>query len=90
MPHERINGEDVGRRAKEWYARLRPTVETEENIGKIISIDVATGDYFIGKDLLDTGQTMLARNPKSVLFGIRIGYEAAYTIGGSLKRSAPH
>ena len=41
-----INEEEIERRGQEIYeSRLRSLLETEENIGKIVSIDVESGDY---------------------------------------------
>ncbi len=36
---------NLGRRARELYERLRLVVETPENIGKFIVLDVESGDY---------------------------------------------
>ena len=53
MPHPRVSSEEIDRLGREWYEqRLRPLVETDQNIGKIISIDVETGDYAIADDLI--------------------------------------
>ena len=39
MPHSRFSGEEIAQRGEELYEqRFRILVETEENIGKIISI----------------------------------------------------
>ena len=89
MPHPRISSEDIGRRGKEWYEQtIRPIVETEENIGKIISIDVETGDYAIADDLLDAGAMVRARHPDAAMHAERIGYNAVYAVGGTLTRTA--
>ncbi len=48
------NGEEIGRRGQEIYeSRLRALLETEENIGKIVSIDIDSGDY----EIADVWQT---------------------------------
>lgn len=53
MPHSRFSSEEIARRGRELYEHtLRDLVETEENIGKIISIDIETGDYEIDADPL--------------------------------------
>ncbi|WP_143046452.1 hypothetical protein [Trichormus sp. NMC-1] len=50
-----LSSEEVAKRAKELYDNgIRQQVETEENIGKMIIIDIETGEYAIDKtDLLD-------------------------------------
>lgn len=73
------DSDDIGRRGQQIYEeKLRPLVETEENIGKIISIDVETGDYEIDNDLIKAGDRLLARHPGASLHGARIGYDAVY------------
>jgi hypothetical protein len=89
MGHPRYSGEEIGRRGQEIYDQtLRPLVETGENIGKIISIDIETGDYEIDDDLIKAGDRLLARHPDAALYGVRIGYDAVYAIGGSPRRTA--
>jgi hypothetical protein len=55
MPYLTLSSQEIARRGKELYERsIRDKVETEENIGKIISINVETRDYEIGDDLVET------------------------------------
>jgi hypothetical protein len=43
-----LSREEVARRAKQIYeSEIRPKVEVEANIGKMIIIDIETGDYEI-------------------------------------------
>ena len=84
------NGENTGLRAREIYANLRTTIETPENIGKLISIDVATGNYAIGDDYsLNAPRSLRVQNPDAQIFTLRIGYNAVYALGGVLERTAP-
>lgn len=81
MAHPRITNDDVVQRGKELYERcIRAKVETAENIGKIVSIDVESGDYEVGDGLISTGDRLLARHPNAVLYGARIGYDAVYAL----------
>ena len=89
MPHPRISSEEIGRCGEEWYEqKIRPIVETEENIDKIIFIDVETGDYAIADEPLAASSQIFARHPSAAIYGARIGYNAVYTIGGTLTRTA--
>ncbi len=88
MPHARIPSEEISRRGREWYvSSIQPIVETPENIGKQIVIDVETGEYDVDADGLAANLRMLARRPDAALYGLRIGYDAVYAIGGMLKRT---
>ncbi len=79
----------ISERGQEIYnVKLRALVETEENIGKIISIDVESGDYEIADDLVTAGKRVQERHPGAKIYGKRIGYNAVFAIGGSLVRTA--
>jgi hypothetical protein len=88
-PHPCFTGQEIAKRGQEIYEQtLRASVETEDNIGKIISIDIETGDYEIDEDLVNAGKRLLSRHPGAALYGKRIGYNAVYALGGSLTRTA--
>ncbi len=62
MPYPKLNREEIAQRGKELYEKnIRTQVETAENIGKIISINVETGDYEIGDDLIETSLRLRAK-----------------------------
>jgi hypothetical protein len=83
-------GEEIRRRGEALYEeRIRALVETPENIGKLVAIDVETGDYNVGDDTISATQPLLDKRPGAVLFGIRIGYNAVYALGGALRRTVP-
>lgn len=90
MPHPRFASAEVVQRGRELYERqIRPAVEKEENIGKLVSIDIETGDYEIGDDSdLDAPRRLHAKHPGAALYTTRIGYDAAYALGGVLERTA--
>jgi hypothetical protein len=89
MPHPRFSSEEIARRGQQLYEQnLRAQVETEKNIGKIISIDIETGDYEIDDDMIVTGRRLQAKHPGAAIYGKRIGYNAVFSIGGALVRTA--
>lgn len=68
-----------------YNERIRPQVETDENIGKLLMVDIHTGDWVMGTDRLEMAGRAFAKNPDAVLFGLRIGYPATTAIGGNLR-----
>jgi len=85
VPHPRLSDAEIDRRGQEVYEQyIRGKVETAENIGKQIVIDVETGDYEIDHDGLAASRRLLVKHPKAALFGARIGYDAVYALGGAL------
>ena len=87
-PYTQFSGEDIARRGKTWYAEsIRAKVETPENIGKMVIIDVETGDYEIDDLGLQAARHLHAKRPEAELYGIRIGYKTAEVLGGVLERT---
>ncbi|CBN57092.1 MULTISPECIES: addiction module protein [Kamptonema] len=77
------------KRGKELYENvIRAQVETPENIGKIISINVETGEYEIGEDLVVTSGKLQAKQANAIIWAERIGFDAVYAVGGTLVRTA--
>jgi len=89
MSHVNMGDQEIAQRGKEIYEKqIRARVETQENIGKIISIDIESGDYEIDSDLLATCRRLQTRHEKAVLWTERIGFNAVYAVGGTLTRTA--
>ncbi len=89
MTHSALSREEIARRGKELYENsIRANVETAENIGKIISINVETGDYEIGDDLVVTSRRLQAKQADAAIWAERIGFNAVYAVGGTLIRTA--
>ncbi|MFP4006572.1 MAG: hypothetical protein ACLFV6_00995 [Spirulinaceae cyanobacterium] len=82
-----LSREEVARRAKQLYeGGIRQKVEIEENIGKMVIINVETGDYEVDNTGLQAAKTLQEKSPYARLFGIRIGYSVAASFGGVMER----
>ncbi|NEU76171.1 hypothetical protein PI95_027505 [Hassallia byssoidea VB512170] len=89
MSYPKVNDEEITRRGKELYEKsIRTQVETPENIGKIISINVETGEYEIGDDLVVTSLRLRAKQADAAVWAEKIGFNAVYAVGGTLVRTA--
>lgn len=90
MSYPQLSSEDIAQRGEALYQQqIRSQVEIAENIGKIITIDLNTGDYEIDQDLIQACHRLRANHPNAVTWTERIGYDAVYAIGGTLTRTAP-
>ncbi len=88
MTHPTLSREAIAQCGKDIYQkRIRAHIETTENIGKIIAIDLNTGEYEIDKDLLAACHRLQAKQPHAITWAERIGYDAVYAIGGTLVRT---
>ncbi|MCX6367191.1 MAG: hypothetical protein NTX57_10845, partial [Armatimonadetes bacterium] len=87
QPH--LAYEEIDRLGESIYkTKLRALLETHENIGRLVSIDVETSDYEVGDDLLTSGKRIRERHPNALLYGVRIGYNAVFAVGGTLERTS--
>jgi hypothetical protein len=90
MRNSEMNSAEVGRRGEEIYQQsIRPLVETEDNIGKMVIIDVETGDYEVGDEKgIEASRRLHARREGSAFYGKRIGYNAVAALGGVMERAS--
>ena len=64
-----------------YREKIRPTL-TEADIGKFVHIDVNSGEYEIDDDDITGNFKLRERAPEACIYGMRIGYSAAYFLGG--------
>jgi hypothetical protein len=82
MGHPRYTKEEIAQRGRELYEKeIRAKVEPG-NEGKILLIDIETGDYEIDDDQVAAARRALAKHPGAALYGMRIGYPSLEKIGG--------
>jgi hypothetical protein len=85
--HPRYSTHEIVERGKAIYAQqISEKVGREENIGKFLIIDIETGDFEMDEDEIAASQRAHAHHPGGAFFGMRIGYEASGTLGGSWNR----
>ena len=61
---------------------IRPLVETPENIGKMLTLDVETGEYKIGTNSIEGAIAIKKNRPMARLFTVRIGHDFGVSFGG--------
>ncbi len=82
MSYAKYSADEVESRGEEIYERqIRRRVETG-NTGKFVVIDIETGEYEVDQDDLQATKRALAKRPDAVLYGLRVAYPTAYTLGG--------
>jgi hypothetical protein len=86
-PQERLRQKELARRGQDLYNRsIRSQVETRDNIGKIIAIDLETGNYEIDENFLEANDRLLSEFPAAKIWIERIGFNAVYAVGGTLTK----
>ena len=75
--------EEVAAQANQLYANgIQQEVETSENIGKMLTIDIENGEYFIDKNGVEGMIFLKNKRPTARLFTLKIGYSSAFGFGG--------
>jgi hypothetical protein len=81
VPQQRIPTEEIVRHGEEIYERdLRARFEKPENIGRLLLIDVETGDYELGAEDMEATDRLLARHPDAQLYFLRVGSDSAFDL----------
>ena len=89
MNRSQVQIDEVARRGQAYYASsIRAEVETTENIGKMVIINVETGDFVVDDHGLRASNQLHCKHPGAALYGIRIGYNVAESLGGVMERVA--
>jgi hypothetical protein len=83
---EALSPQEVVARGKEIYEnKLRFLVEPD-HIGEFMAINIETGEWEMGKDHAETLIRARAKFPTAEIYGLRVGYVAAESMGGGLRR----
>jgi hypothetical protein len=84
----RYSKEEHAQRATQLYEqKVLPQVEAG-NHGKIVAIDVDSGDFEVGEDVLTTTDRLLTRWPDAQIMCFRIGYRGVHRFGGHMNTKA--
>ena len=82
----RYSKEEFARRGRAIYEeRVRQQVE-EGNTGRIVAIDIETGEFEVADDTLAAAGQLYARCPDAQPWLVRIGHRALHRFGASHAR----
>jgi hypothetical protein len=77
----RYPSEELARRGNELYeTKIRPLVEAG-NVGRVLCIDIETGDYALADEGLEAAQVLIDKNPDAQIWCLRIGHIAVEKFG---------
>ena len=77
-----LSAAEVGRRGERIYEQnIRPLVEPHQS-GMFLVLDVETGEYAVGDDILALTRSLRDSRPEATLYSLRIGYEDTGRLGG--------
>ena len=77
----RYSDAEAARRGDEIYERdIRAQVEQEHD-GKIVAIDIETGDFAVDETVLAASERLLDRHPNADIWSVRVGRRSLRRIG---------
>ena len=87
MRPKRRTAEEAGRLGDEIYEReIRPQVEGTCH-GRIVAINVDSGEYAIDDTGLAASERLLAKDPSAEIWCLRVGYGALRSFGAGSSRA---
>ena len=87
MPTSRSKQETARWGDKIYERRIRRQVEADHH-GKIVAIDVDSGDYAVAESVVAAWERLIPRHPDGGFWFVRVGYPAVYHLGGRPLRRA--
>ena len=69
-----LTRDEIVQRGKEIYYRDIASVVAADHYGRVVAIDVCTGEYALGDDAVQSAAVLRERLPDAVIFFMRVGY----------------
>ena len=81
----RYSQEETAQRGDAIYEeRIRPILKPQDR-GRIVAIDIETGDYEIADQVILAGDKLHSRNPNAQTWFVRVGFRHVYRFGGGVR-----
>lgn len=88
MSTGRYTRSEIIERGQQRYERdIRPKVEVHS--GKMLALDVDSGEYALGDDSITAFDRLKAKLPNATVYLMRIGFPAAVRLGGRRRTNQP-
>ena len=81
MPITNYTPREIVQRGQERYEREIRTQGEATNHGKMLALDIESGDYALADDSLTALDRLTAKHPDALMYILRVGFPTAVTIG---------
>lgn len=71
-----LDKKEFTEKGKAVYKKLQPKLKKDK--GKIVAIEIESGDYFIGDDELEAARKARSKFPDKIFVFFRIGYPVVH------------
>ncbi len=79
------SSEEIAQKGEDIYNRLLRTRFETEYRGKVVAIDVDSGDHAVADSVLEASRQVSAKHPHAQIFLLRVGDKALHRIGSWAK-----
>ena len=76
-----LTPDEVVERGKAIYEQSIRSQVGGDNIGKLLMIDILSGNWVLGEDRIGMARHLREQNPNAVNYALRVGYPTAEKIG---------
>ncbi len=89
MPNFKYTATECGKLGDALYeSKIKRLVDVDGNDGRIVAIDVDTGDFEVADESMIAAKVLRERQPDAQIWCIRIGYPAVIFFGGIRRQVA--
>jgi hypothetical protein len=81
MPKLHLPKEEIASRGKAIYQTQIQSQVEPSYLGKIVAIDINTGEFAIGDNSLHASDLLLASLPEAQIWFTRVGHRAVHRLG---------
>ncbi len=82
MGYAEYSASEIVSRGEFLYAQEIRDRIAPQNQNRFVVIDIESGDYEVADTDVEATKALLVRHANAVLYGLRVGHRAAYSMGG--------
>ena len=75
-----LTKEEIVQRGQEIYEREIQSLVEADNKGRVVAIDVRTGEFEVAIDAITSARQLRLRQPEAIIFVQRVGYSSLHRI----------
>ena len=75
-----LTKEEIVQRGQEIYEREIQSLVEADNKGRVVAIDIRTGEFEVAVDAITSARQLRLRQPEAIIFVQRVGYSSLHRI----------
>ena len=87
--HSRFSAEETARRGDTMYEQKVRSLVEQGSKGKVVAVDIETGEYALAEDALAASDLLLALRPDAEIWCVRVGSRTLHRMGRRIPALPP-